>query len=192
MWIQSHVLKRETLAAFGAAPIALWLTYLGAPNSTVWQVFGIVTLGWWFGVVVGIGDYQDMRKIPNHEIKWIDKTVHPFLVWLSHWMRFQPIPILARQYPTVHRWAYSALVVDNISMGLRGVYMLPMFILTGFALEQWHGFAWAMLLPIAFFWQAGLVYHFCRNIKVDHVFWCEWIDDAVRCVLLLAAIIFSA
>ena len=130
-WFAKYVINRETMAVVCAASLAGYLYALTGHLGVAMGLFVVVFLFWWLGVLFGWGEYFDGSGGVNHEIAWIDRL----MLWVFH------------HYPM------TGDRIDNISMGLRGTYYLPMFIMAGVVTHSW----W-FALPAAFFWQDGFIY----------------------------------
>lgn len=141
-WVAKHLLNRYTMALVNAGSMAWHADAAGYSLHEIAAIFASIAPGWWFGVWRGWGDYFDGIIYANHEIEWIDN----FMVWLS---RYLP-----------KRWATSAPFIDNVSMGLRGAFYLPM-LLTLYCITGSPGH----LIAIALFWQDGVVYGMWRRIS---------------------------
>lgn len=110
-------------------------------------IFGLAALDAGFGVIValgmafwsafGWGDYFDFSARPNKEVRLID-------------------------------WAVGLLIVpgakaDTISMSLRGLFILPMFV----GLGMYHGNMVAVLIGLVGLLQ-GPIYYICQWIDEDN------------------------
>lgn len=163
-WL-SHQCDRWSMALCSAITLTVFLYYLNVWDlATLVITFPVIVLGWFCAVVWGVGDYLDGHTYPNKEIKWIDSLVN----WL-----------FKNKTPT-------ARTVDNISIGLRGIYRLPLYILLGLLLQTY----W-MAIPVFFFWSPALVYKLVRNMKPDPQFYAEWLDFFILGSLIATACVLT-
>lgn len=168
-FLTAQVFNRYTTAAWHGITAAWYMHHLTGLHT--WPIYGfgaVVALLWYFAVVFGWGEYQDGQVPTNDEIGWID------------WWVIRATSILPARFARAH-W------IDGISMGLRGLFYVPMHLACGLIAASW----W-FALPAAFFWQAGVVYVYVwKNTRGDFVLVAEWVDDTIRGLLFFAAAWFA-
>lgn len=160
-WL-SEFCDRNTMAAWHGISIILAAIAFDVPLWWQPMALALSTAALWrFGTSPGWGEYQDGKITGNNEIAWIDRLVK----WLLPSRKFETDPAL----------------IDGVSMAIRGIYYLPIFIAAGLIMES----AW-FALPAAFFWVPGAVYgYFWHRVpdrrKVAYVvLYAEWVDDTIR------------
>lgn len=188
VWAANHLLHRDSMAGVHGLSVYLFTRYLGEGLWPSLILAVVVAVTWRVAVSPGWGEYQDGKRINNNERPWIDafmnKLLLPGMVKLAEWMLWGPSARLARNAPAVYSLTENPRFVDGVSMGLRGGWYLPIYIVTGFYLGSW----W-MLLPAVFFWQSGMVYAVLWKVRGgDVVFHAEWIDDSLRGLLFSSAL----
>ena len=167
----ANLLNRDTMAAWHGISVVLACLAFGVPLW--WQgtaLAACTAIFWRLAVTRGWGEYQDGRDNTNDEIKWIDDLAMNIAARL-------PVRFLRPHW------------IDGISMALRGVYYVPIYIAAGLIMDSW----W-FALPAAFFWQAGAVYAtlWRKGPNQDPTLWAEWIDDTIRGLLFFTAFAGSA